>query len=288
MEIDPVCGMHVDETQSTLVSHYEGKNHYFCSQGCKIAFDRMPQRWLTHIIFKPAEKVESVIRLTDLQKTYQRGQEKVHALRGLNLEIGRSEFMTVMGSSGGGKSTLLHMIGGIDRPTAGNIWVDGIDISQANENELTRFRREKIGFIFQFYNLLPTLSALENVELPLVALGYPRQRRRKMAAEILDVVGLGDRRDHKPNELSGGQQQRVAIARAIVANPSIVLADEPTGDLDSVSAQMVIELMESIHQKQGMTFVMVTHDRGIGERGTRRLYMRDGQIVADEEQAQHV
>ena len=295
MAQDPVCGMRVDEARAPATSQYKGRTVHFCSQGCKIAFDQNPSRWQSALDERAAGSPEPVqearhepsgdgvvIRASDLSKTYQRGSEIVEALRGLDLEIHRGQFVTVMGPSGGGKSTLLHLIGGIDHPSGGEIWVDGTEVSAASEEELTRFRREKIGFVFQFYNLLPTLTAAENVELPLIALSYPKKGRRVMAEEILNVVGLGDRLTHKPAELSGGEQQRVAIARAIVANPSIVLADEVTGDLDSTSSEKVLSLMEDINHKLGLTFLIVTHNPAMGERGRRRLFLKDGRIVGDE------
>lgn len=225
---------------------------------------------------------EVVIKTRRLRKSYPRGSENVEALRGVDLQVRRGEFVTVMGPSGGGKSTLLHLIGGIDRPSSGKVWVDGKPLELASEEELTRFRREKVGFVFQFYNLLSSLSAAENVELPLVALGYPRKIRRTMAKEILGAVGIGDRLNHKPGELSGGEQQRVAIARAVVAKPSIVLADEPTGDLDSSCSEMVVQLMREINRKLDLTLLIVTHNPAVGERGRRHLYMKDGLIVRDE------
>jgi len=224
----------------------------------------------------------SLIEIHDLQKVYTRGRETVEALRGVSVGIAPGEFVSVMGPSGCGKSTLLHVIGGIDRPTAGTVRVNGTDVGAASEGELTRFRRDHVGFIFQFYNLLPTLSALENVELPLVALNYPRSARRKMARAALDLVGLADRTAHRPAELSGGQQQRVAIARALVSNPKVILADEPTGDLDSTSARMVVDIMRELNRDLGLTFVVVTHNTEVGAAGTRVIRLRDGQVVGDE------
>ncbi len=224
----------------------------------------------------------SLIEIHHLQKVYTRGRETVEALRGVSVDIAPGEFVSVMGPSGCGKSTLLHVIGGIDRPTAGMVRVNGTDVGAASENELTRFRRDHVGFIFQFYNLLPTLSALENVELPLVALNYPRPARRKMARAALDLVGLADRAAHRPAELSGGQQQRVAIARALVSNPKVILADEPTGDLDSASARMVVDIMRELNRDLGLTFVVVTHNAEVGAAGTRVIRLRDGQVVGDE------
>ncbi len=224
----------------------------------------------------------NLIEIHDLKKVYTRGRETVEALRGVSLDIAPGEFVGVMGPSGCGKSTLLHVIGGIDRPTGGSVRVNEADLGAASEDELTRFRRDHVGFVFQFYNLLPTLSAQENVELPLVALNYPRPARRKMARAALDLVGLADRATHRPAELSGGQQQRVAIARALVSNPKVILADEPTGDLDSASAHMVVNIMRELNRDLGLTFVVVTHNPEVGAAGTRIIHLRDGQVVGDE------
>ena len=220
-----------------------------------------------------------LIETRRLSKSYQRGKETVAALRGVDLTIDEGEFVTVMGPSGCGKSTLLHLLGGIDRPTSGQISVDGRDLASMSEEELTRFRKENVGFVFQFYNLLPTLSALENVELPLVAQRHPRRDRRQMARAALRAVGLDHRFDHKPGELSGGQQQRVAIARAMVAEPKLVLADEPTGDLDSESARVVVDLMKELNEQLGLTFVVVTHDPVVAEQGRRMIRLKDGEIA---------
>ena len=200
------------------------------------------------------------------------------ALQGVSLDIYEGEMAVVMGPSGCGKSTLLHMLGGIDRPDSGQVLFDGEDLSRMRDQELTRFRRENVGFIFQFYNLVPTLSAVENVELPLIALRFPRRGRQKMAAELLGVVGLGDRLKHRPSELSGGEQQRVAIARAIVANPRLVLGDELTGDLDSASTESIMDLLARLSLDLGLTFVLVTHNPAVAERGTRTIYLRDGRV----------
>src|SRR3990170_4890058 len=223
-----------------------------------------------------------LIEIRDLRKTYTRGRETVEALRGVSLDIGQGEFVSVMGPSGCGKSTLLHVVGGIDRPTGGTVRVNGTDIGAASEAALTRFRRDHVGFVFQFYNLLSILSALQNVELPLVALGYPRLARRKMADAALDLVGLADRASHRPAELSGGQQQRVAIARSLVSNPKVILADEPTGDLDSASARAVVDIMRELNGDLGLTFVVVTHNPLVAAVGTRIVHLSDGQVVQDE------
>lgn len=218
----------------------------------------------------------------NLRKTYRRGRETVEALRGVTFDIAPGEFMTVMGPSGCGKSTLLHLLGGIDRPTAGRLLVEGQDLTALDEEGLTRYRRVQVGFVFQFYNLLPTLTALGNVELPLIALGMSRRQRRRLAREVLERVGLGDRLDHKPGELSGGEQQRVAIARAIVAGRRLLLADEPTGDLDSQAAAQVVDILRRLNRELGLTIVVVTHDPLVGAAGNRRITLKDGLIVADE------
>ncbi|HID63993.1 MAG TPA: ATP-binding cassette domain-containing protein, partial [Anaerolineae bacterium] len=266
--------MKVDESTATFSARYGEQVCYFCAQGCLLAFAKEPEKYvgqagqLLHIKLArgvPGTEPDGpLIRVRGLRKIYQRGKEEVAALRGVDLDIHPGEFVTVMGPSGCGKSTFLHLVGGIDRPSDGQIVVDGQDIGRMGEEQLTRFRREKVGFIFQFYNLLPTLTALENVELPLVALGYPKAGRRKMAQATLELVGLGDRLTHKPNELSGGEQQRVAIARAIVANHRLILADEPTGDLDSAASAAVVGLMRELNEKLGLTFVVVTHDPEVG------------------------
>jgi putative ABC transport system ATP-binding protein len=284
--------MKVDETTVAFSARYGEQSYYFCAQACLLAFANEPEKyvgqagWPLHIELaggaSDAETDAPFIRVRGLHKTYWRGKEEVAALRGVDLDIHAGEFVTVMGPSGCGKSTFLHLVGGIDRPSDGQIVVDGQEIGRMGEEELTRFRRKKVGFIFQFYNLLPTLTALENVELPLIALGYPRTGRRKMAQATLELVGLGDRLTHKPSELSGGQQQRVAIARAIVANHRLILADEPTGDLDSAASAVVVGLMRELNEKLGLTFVVVTHDPEVGAQGTRTVFLKDGQVVRDE------
>jgi putative ABC transport system ATP-binding protein len=220
-----------------------------------------------------------LVEARGLSRSYQRGNQTVEALRDVDLTIDEGEFVTVMGPSGCGKSTLLHLLGGIDRPTSGQISVDGRDLAIMSEEELTRFRKENVGFVFQFYNLLPTLSAFENVELPLIAQRQPRRDRRRRARAALRAVGLEHRFDHRPGELSGGQQQRVAIARAMVAEPKLVLADEPTGDLDSGSARVVVDLMQELNERLGLTFVVVTHDPVVAQSGRRMIRLKDGEIA---------
>jgi putative ABC transport system ATP-binding protein len=219
-----------------------------------------------------------MIRTEALTKVYDMGDVKVHALRGVDLEIEKGEFVAVMGPSGSGKSTLLHMLGGLDKPTSGKVYIDGAEISDMREDELTRLRAEKIGFVFQFHNLVPTLTAMENVELPMVFKGTRAEKRVERAKELLRMVGLGDRLDHKPSQLSGGQQQRVAVARALANNPSIILGDEPTGELDSRSGAEVLELLKRMNKEEDLTLVVVTHDSEVANHADRILQVRDGML----------
>jgi len=219
-----------------------------------------------------------LIQARGLSKTYLRGQEQVEALRGIDLEIAAGEFVVIMGPSGCGKSTLLHLTGGIDRPTRGSLSVAGVALEAAGEDALTRFRREHVGFIFQFYNLLPSISALDNAALPLLARGMDRAQALEAAAEMLRLVGLSKRMKHRPAQLSGGEQQRVAIARAVAGKPELVLADEPTGDLDSENSQSILQLMRDFNQRFGTTFVVATHNERIGAQAGRCLFLRGGRI----------
>ena len=221
-----------------------------------------------------------VIRAVNLHKVYSRGRERVEALRGVDLEVARGAFVVVRGPSGSGKSTLLHLLGGIDRPSRGSVVVNGTALEAASERELTRFRRDHVGFIFQFYNLLPSLSALDNVILPLLAKRWPFARARQRGLAMLAQVGLEGRRGHLPGELSGGEQQRVAISRALIVEPVVVLADEPTGDLDSESARGVMDLMFELNQRSGTTFVVATHNPDLAARADRVFELRDGRIQA--------
>jgi ABC-type lipoprotein export system ATPase subunit len=225
---------------------------------------------------QPSSGSSPLILTRGLRKTYLRGQERVEALRGIDLEIQAGSFIIIIGPSGGGKSTLLHLLGGIDRPSAGSLRVAGLDLENAPEDALTRFRREHIGFVFQFYNLLPSIDALENTLLPLVARGVPRRTALKTAAGLLTQVGLDGRQRHKPGQLSGGEQQRVAIARAVIAGPSLVLADEPTGDLDSASAENVMTLMRDFNRHLGVTFIVATHNDRLIALGDRLFELRGG------------
>jgi len=220
-----------------------------------------------------------VIRTRGLTKDLPLGSYTVHALRGVDMDIYAGEMVGIVGPSGSGKSTLLGLIGGLDTPTRGSIEIDGVDITRMNEDQLTEVRNEKIGFIFQFFNLIPTLTALENVALPIQFAQKPRFKPEKRAKELLKALGMGDRMHHRPSELSGGQQQRVAIARALANNPPLLLADEPTGNLDSESGAMVMEALEQIRAEVGTTVVIVTHDPNLAGHADRVLTLVDGAIA---------
>jgi putative ABC transport system ATP-binding protein len=223
----------------------------------------------------------SLIKLTDVTKSYKLGEDiEIQALRGINLQIKEGEFVAIIGPSGSGKSTLMHMIGILDQPTGGTVELEGKNIGKLKEEKLAELRNRHIGFVFQAFNLLPKTSALENVELPLIYAGDSAGDRSKKAAEALKMVGLEERSDHTPSQLSGGQQQRVAIARALVTKPSLILADEPTGNLDSKAGEEIIKLMKDLNKK-GNTIVLVTHEREIAEQTKRIVEIRDGQIISD-------
>ena len=225
-----------------------------------------------------------LIRVQELHRDFLMGQETVHALDGVSLTIEAGEFLGVMGPSGSGKSTLLYLLGGLDRPTAGHIWIHKQDLTALDENGLAAYRRREVGFIFQTFNLVATMAALENVEFPMFFARVPRNQRRERASHLLELMGLADRMEHKPTELSGGQQQRVAIARAMVNDPSIILADEPTGNLDSHTGAEVMAILSQLNQEQGRTIVVVSHDPTITEFTTRCIHLLDGQIVDSSEQ----
>jgi putative ABC transport system ATP-binding protein len=222
-----------------------------------------------------------VIRTDELRKTYVMGAEEVHALRGATFEIERGEYVAIMAPSGSGKSTLMNLIGCLDTPTAGQYWLNGKLVSEMDDDELAYIRNKEIGFVFQTFNLLPRATALHNVELPLIYNGTPRGQRIEMAKRALERVDLANRMDHKPNELSGGQRQRVAVARALVNNPSIILADEPTGNLDSATSHEIMGLFDQLN-RQGNTIILVTHEHDIAEHAHRVLHILDGRINRDE------
>jgi putative ABC transport system ATP-binding protein len=222
----------------------------------------------------------AVVETINLRKVYMLGKVPVEALRGVNLKVEEGEFLSVLGPSGSGKSTLLNLIGALDKPTDGKVFVDGVDVSTLNENELASLRR-KIGFVFQFFNLIPRFTALENVEMPMAIAGVGKEERRKRAAELLETVGLADRMNHKPTELSGGEQQRVAIARALTNNPRFLLMDEPTGNIDSKNAYEIIQLVKRLNHEKGVTIIMVTHDQRLASEANRTVHMLDGTIVKE-------
>lgn len=221
-----------------------------------------------------------MISVKELTKTYIMGPTKVHALRGVNLDIRKNEFVALMGPSGSGKSTLMNLLGCLDTPSSGEYWLNGINVSTMDDSELAEVRNKEIGFVFQTFNLLPRLTALDNVALPLVYAGMSKAGRREKAMQVLDAVGLGDRVEHKPNELSGGQRQRVAIARALVNDPSIILADEPTGNLDTKTSIEIMGILENIH-RLGNTVILVTHEPDIAEHAHRAVRLRDGMVESD-------
>ncbi len=221
-----------------------------------------------------------MIRLDGVRREFAVGEETVRALRGVSLTIERGEYVAIMGASGSGKSTLLNMLGCLDRPSAGRYTFEDRDVGTLGDNELSRLRQERIGFVFQFFHLVPRLSAIENVELPMIFAGVEPAERKTRIRAALDAVGLHGRAAHRPDQLSGGERQRVAIARAIVMRPALLLADEPTGNLDSKTGREIIELLESMN-RDGLTLVVVTHDPGLGERARRRVRLADGEIVSD-------
>jgi putative ABC transport system ATP-binding protein len=223
--------------------------------------------------------MSALVEISGLYKSYWRGEREVPVLEDLSLEIARGEFVALMGPSGSGKSTLLNLIAGLDRPTRGSLGIDGRELAAFEERELDRWRNRSVGFIFQFYNLIPVLTALENVEIPLLISDLPADERRARCEAALRIVGLAERADHRPPELSGGEQQRTAIARALVNDPLLVLADEPTGDLDADNAEDVLSLMQLLNRQAGTTFVMVTHDPRAAERARRIVHLEKGRLV---------
>ncbi len=222
--------------------------------------------------------MDIVVRTVDLTRRYEMGDTLVDALRGVNLSIARAEFVALVGPSGSGKSTVLNLIGGLDRPTSGQVWIDGVELSASDERTLTQHRRRHVGFVFQTFNLLPRLTAEENVALPLMFSGVSEPERRERARALLERVSLGARLTHRPTQLSSGEQQRVAIARALVGQPSLVLADEPTGNLDTVTGAEIMTLLKELNQERGLTVLVVTHDPEVAGFADRIVKLRDGQV----------
>ena len=224
--------------------------------------------------------MNAIVEAVNLQKTYMLGKVPVDALRGVNLKVEKGDFLAVLGPSGSGKSTLLNLVGALDKPTGGTLLIDAVDVSKLNDNQLADLRR-KVGFVFQFFNLIPRFAAIDNVELSMSIANISRSERKKQAEDLLETVGLKDRMKHKPAELSGGQQQRVAIARALANNPSFLLLDEPTGNIDSKTAHEVMEIIKKLNEK-GVTIIMVTHDQHLAREAKRIVQMIDGVITSDE------
>jgi putative ABC transport system ATP-binding protein len=222
-----------------------------------------------------------VIEAKDLTKTYEMGQIQVHALSQVSLQICQGELVSIMGPSGSGKSTLMNILGCLDQPTSGEYYLAGVDVARLDDNQLAEIRGKQIGFVFQTFNLLPRTNALNNVELPLVYNGVGRRKRHERAAAALEMVGLRDRLRHKPNELSGGQQQRVAIARALVSQPTIIMADEPTGNLDSKSSEEIMAIFQRLNEEQGITIILITHELDIAQHTHRIIRLADGRLVED-------
>jgi putative ABC transport system ATP-binding protein len=223
----------------------------------------------------------NVLEVSKLTKTYESGGRPLHVLKGIDLHIERGEFMAIMGPSGSGKSTLLNMIGALDRPTSGKVFINGTDLSILNDDQVAAVRNKEIGFIFQFFNLIPRMDAQGNVELPMAIKGVPRTQRQKRSLELLNLVGLDERADHKPSQLSGGEQQRVAIARALANNPNIILADELTGNLDSKTGDEIMHLLRQLNKEEGKTFVLITHDPQVGQNVDRLISFKDGVIEGE-------
>lgn len=226
-------------------------------------------------------QANTLVRVNGVDKVFKRGSEEIHVLGGLNLEIPEGEFLALMGPSGSGKSTLLNLIGGLDRPSEGTVEVGGERIDQLSDRKLAAWRSRHVGLVFQFYNLLPVLTAQKNVELPLLLTPLSKSQRKKQAETALDIVGLSHRTRHYPRQLSGGEQQRVGIARAIATDPTLLLCDEPTGDLDRKAGDEILDLLQALNQEQGKTIIMVTHDSQAADRATRTLHLNKGQLSAE-------
>jgi putative ABC transport system ATP-binding protein len=230
---------------------------------------------------REVDRVAEIIKVENVKKIYRMGDNEVRALDGVSLVVEEGEFLIVMGPSGSGKTTLLHLMGCLDKPTEGEIYIASTPVSKLNDSQLAKIRNKMVGFVFQQFNLLPRLTALENVELPMIYAGVPKSARRKKAKELLELVGLGDRLHHRPTQLSGGQMQRVAIARALANDPMVLLADEPTGNLDSKSGEEILKIFSELNER-GQTIIIVTHDPEVAKHAGRIVRMRDGKIVSEE------
>ena len=241
----------------------------------------MSQTPVTQTVQEAPQGTHQIIKTVDLHKTYMQGGHPLKVLKGIDLTVTRGEFTAIMGPSGSGKSTLLNMIGALDRPTSGKVYINDTDLSRLSDNQIAELRSREIGFIFQFFNLIPRMDAQQNVELPLAILGVPRRRRAKRAQELLELVGLESRLDHKPSQLSGGEQQRVAIARALSNGPGLVLADELTGNLDSSTGEEIMSLLRRLNREEGTTFILITHDPMVGQKTDRIIQIRDGLIAGE-------
>ena len=224
---------------------------------------------------------EYIVETKNLTKTYMSGGRPLEVLKGVDLKVEYGEFMAIMGPSGSGKSTLLNMIGALDRPTSGEVYIEGININKLNDNQIADFRSREVGFIFQFFNLIPRMDAKGNIELPMAIAGKSRNERHIRAEELLKLVGLSDRADHKPSQLSGGEQQRVAIARALANEPNILLADEVTGNLDSKTGEEILHLLRELNEEEGKTFILITHDPVVGQQTDRLISLKDGLIEGE-------
>jgi putative ABC transport system ATP-binding protein len=270
MAFDPVCGMYVDEKETEYSYNYQGTKYYFCISECQKHFTKNPEKFI---------RGEILIELDRVWRVYKIGQAEVAALKDVRLQIREGSFLAIMGPSGSGKSTLLNIIGCLDIPTKGRILLEGQDISKLSESNLAQVRGRKIGFIFQQFNLISSLTALENVMLPMIFQSTSDKSRRKRAQELLLAVGLADRASHHPAELSGGEQQRVAIARALANEPKLILADEPTGNLDSATGQKIMDILMKLHREYGKTIVVATHDPYIASYALTPLNLKDGEIL---------
>jgi putative ABC transport system ATP-binding protein len=230
---------------------------------------------------KEQDRSIPVIQTERLIKEYSQADEPLRVLKGIDMRVEQGEFIGIMGPSGSGKSTLLNMIGALDKPTSGKVYIKGVELSTLNDNQLAELRNREIGFIFQFFNLISRMNAKQNVELPMAISGVPQKERTRKATQLLDMVGLGERLHHRPSELSGGEQQRVAIARALVNEPSLMLCDEVTGNLDSKTGDEIMHLLRTLNKERGMTFVLITHDPAVGQTTDRLIQFRDGEIVGE-------